>query len=287
MPAKRGRLSNEERQFVLANAGSLTPEQIAAKLSRAVDGIAEYIRLHYVAPKVATAAPKEQERSDRIVIRQELRQTESWKRLKNEFILEELRYFEESYVKLMSQFKGDVLASEETQIFQVIKFEILMSRNLVARQKALTDIQRLEKTQEDFLSKFEGNAMLMEETDRDYVLGLETQLQSAKAAEQSRTTEYVKLQERHDAIMKNLKATRDQRVKQIESSKVNWLGVIKALQDKEIQDREGRQIEMVRIAADSEYLRLGRPHAYEDGNEDSPILSSDTVDLGPEEDEHE
>jgi hypothetical protein len=114
-------------------------------------------------------------------------------------------------------------------------------------------------------------------------LNIETQLQAARASEQSHTNEYVKLQERYDNIMKSLKATRDQRVKDIASSRVNFLGLVKMLQQKEMQLREGRAAELMRIAGEKEHKRLGRLHEFEDGSVDRPILSADTVDQGDEE----
>ena len=243
------------------------------------------------------AAPKPVDRPDiplskdddpeRFQIKKELRQSESWRVLKQEFSDEELRFFEEGYVKLMRQFRADVLATEETQIFMAIKLELLMSRNLQQRKKALEDIVRLEDMQRDHLGAFGGDVHQMSDQDKAFSLNLENQLLQAKQAEQSRTTEYGKLQERHDALMKGLKATRDQRIKQIEQSKTSFLGVIRMLQDRDRQEAEGREIELTRMAADKEYVRLGRPIRYDDGNYDSPILSADTVDLGPEEDDGE
>lgn len=280
MPTKTGKLTNWEKAYIQDNYGRMTVEEIAKKLQCAVARIEKYLQTNGEVKVPNTEAERE-----RITIRDELRATETWKRLKDEFIPEELKYFEENYIKLMSQFKGDVLPTEETQIFQLIKFEILMSRNLVARQRALGDIARLEKMQEEYIAQSGGETSLMTDDQKDFLMNLETQLQAAKAAEQSRTGEYVKLQERHDALMKTMKATRDQRIKQIESGKVSFLGVLKMLQDREIQEHEGKFAELVSMAANKEHQRLGRPHTYEDGNQDSPILSADTVNLGPEEEE--
>jgi hypothetical protein len=278
MSRKRGRLSPEEREFIAANAATLSPEDIAVQLNRTPEVVADYIGQH-----VNKRPGSVQAAAEKAVVRQELRESAAWKNLKDEFTQEELKYFEEMYVSLMSQFKGDVLASEETQIFQAVKFELLMSRNLKERKRAREDIDRLEEMQAEYLKQFNGKPGMMADEEREAVLAMETQINVAKAAEQSRTTEYVKLQERHEALMKSLKSTRDQRVKQIESAKVNFLGVLKMLQDRDVQRREMRHNELFKLAGATEGVRLGRPHTFEDGNEDSPILSADTVDLGPEE----
>jgi hypothetical protein len=279
---KRGRLSPDEKEQIQANAATMSVDDIATLLNRSPEVVADFIGQHVNKRPGALAAAAE-----KATIRQELRDSAAWKNLKDEFTPDELRYFEEMYVSLMGQFKGDVLPSEETQIFQAVKFELLMSRNLKERKRAREDIDRLEQMQAEFLKQFNGTPGMMTDDQREAVLAMETQINVAKAAEQSRTNEYVKLQERHEALMKSLKSTRDQRVKQIESAKVNFLGVIKMLQDRDVQQREGRQMELMKLAGQREGIRLGRPHTFEDGNEDSPILSSDTVDLGPEGSEQE
>lgn len=276
---KRGRLSNQDVAFITDNAEKLEAVAIATALDRTVETVEEFIRVNITEPRI-----RNPENEEKVSIRLELRNSEAWKNLKGEFTSEELKYFEEGYIKLMSQFKGDgVMASEETQIFQAIKFEILMSRNLKERRRCRDDISNLENIQTSFLSGFNNDPKNMGPDDKEFSLNLETQLNVARQSEQSRTGEYVKLQERHEALMKSLKSTRDQRIKQVESSKVSFLSVIKLLQDRDVQDRECRQMELMKMAGAREYTRLGRPMKYEDGNDDSPILSADTVDLGPEE----
>jgi hypothetical protein len=277
--AKRGQLSQQERAYITKHAYKKTPAEIGAKLDRTPETIQRFINDHVRPPEGHNADPEEVER---IVIRQDLRAGEKWKRLQEELTAKEIVFFEEMYVELMGQFKNDVLPTEEGQIFNAIRFEILKSRNLVARRRALDDIERLEKTQTDFLATFGGDINQMGDADKAFALSLETQLQVARKQEQDRTNEYVKLQERLDKLMESLKATRDQRVKQIESSKVSFVEVIKVLNRRDVQEREGRQNELLRMASEVEYERLGRPHRYEDNQEDSPILSADTVNLGPE-----
>ncbi len=269
---KPGRLNKEEKKWILDNVGVLPVEEMAEKIGKTPELVHKFVR--------DNGGAKRPQNEDRAVIRQDLKCSEEWERLKDEFTGKELKLFEEKYVILMAQFKGDgVLASEEMQIMQAIKYTILMSRNLMARSRALIDVQRLEDMMEDHLARHNHDPRQMDDAARSLVLNLETQLQAARASEQSHTNEYVKLQERYDNIMKSLKATRDQRVKDIQSSKVDFLGLVKSLQQKEMQDREGRSAELMRLASAKEYKRLGRLHEYEDGQVDRPILSPDTVDM--------
>lgn len=267
-------------QFIRDHAQLMSVAEMAAKFDRHPETIEKYMA-SVVPPTAAALAPAKVPDSDAITIRAELRVSMAWKALKDEFDTDELKYFEESYIKLMSQFKGDVLASEETQIFQAIKFELLMGRNLKERRKMKQDIDRLEQIQREFILANPDPRKWADE-DKAYAQDLESQMTTARQAEQARTNEFVKLQERHDHLLKALKSTRDQRVKQIESSKISFLGVIRSLQERDEATKQGRQLELTKLAGLREYDRLGRPHQYEDGSEDSPILSADTVDLGPE-----
>jgi hypothetical protein len=217
------------------------------------------------------------EDAERMLIRQELVSSEAWKTLKSEFFPDELRFFQEAYLKTMAQL-GEVLSTEETQVFHAVKYEVLMSRNLKQRKGALEDIRRLEDMHREFLGRFEGEPTKMRDRDRAYLLRLEAELTASRTAEKALTTEYTKLQERHADLMKSLKSTRDQRIKQIETdAKDGFLAVIKKLAARDEQERQGRQLELVKLAGQREYERLGQPIEYEDGSVDCPILSADTV----------
>ncbi len=266
---KVGRLSEDERKYILASAEGKSVEEIAEHLHRKPETVREELQ------KVGRAGLKV-DPDERVAIRAELKASEKWKRLRQELGDDEVSYFEEEYVKLMAQFRQDVLASEETQIFDVIRFDVLKSRNMIERRRAREAISRLQRQQEALL-KTVPDASKLKADDRDRLLQLDTDIRDAQAAESSRTTEYVKLQERQDALMKSLKSTRDQRVKEVSSGAQTVLGLLKQLQNDEFRKREGRQAELVRMASDKEYARLGAVHTYEDGAADRPILSPDTV----------
>jgi hypothetical protein len=137
--------------------------------------------------------------------------------------------------------------------------------------------------QTDFLAQFNGDVSAMNEDQKALPSTWRPSSTQARSSEKFLTTEYAKLQERHADLMKQLKTTRDQRIKQIEGDNKNgFLSVIKELERRDQQEREGRQIELVKLAGKKEYVRLGRPQTFADGNADNPILSADTVDLGRE-----
>jgi hypothetical protein len=277
MPLKRGRLSRAEQDHIRKHAASQSAEQIAARLRREPGTIKIYIRDHL--PQAPHVPNPDSERS---LIRQELRNSIAWQNLKDEFLPKELSLFEERYVALIEQFREDVLATEENQIMKAIKYEILMSRNLKQRQRALTDIERLERMSTEFWAAVEGRELT--EPERQQAMEMETALQAARAAETAKTTEYVKLEEKHQALMKDLKATRDQRLSRVESGKETFLAVLKRLADEDEAERVGRQMELMRHATEKEFRRLSSPLLYEDGRKDAPLLCAESL-TSPEEDE--
>lgn len=273
---KKGQLSNAEKGFIRANANRMKPAQIAEKLSRSEKQVLGYLTEHSLLT-VADTAPEEPENNSAIIeARHKLRQTMAWRQLKDELDEDELLYFEEKYAQYMTQFREDVLVTEETQIFLVIKLEIMMHRNSKGKRGAAEDIARLSTIRDKFLRKFDDPTD-MTENDREYVLGLETQIQACKAAEAAKSTEFIKLEEKHQGLLKDLKATRDQRVSRIESSKETFLGVIKRLQQEDEREFAGRHMELLRNAAEKETNRLGSAHKFEDGAEDLPVLNAETI----------
>jgi len=272
--SKRGRLSHDEMTFIKNNIKELGAEQTAKHINRTVECVCEYAMKKGIAydnyvPELTIVQNQ---------ISEEFKNTPEWEILKQEFIEAELQYFAHRYSKLMSQFKQDVLPTEETQIFQLIKFEILMNRNLKSSKRQLRDIHRLEKELTSLYTKYADTDM--PDNEKSFAQSLENQLISERAGIQARSTEFIKLQEKHSSLMKELKGTRDQRIKNIENSKQDFLSLLKMLQEADFRETEGKQMELVKLAATKEVKKLGEYHTYADGTLDRPILSADTINEG-------
>jgi hypothetical protein len=271
---RKGQMSTTEKTFIRSSSGKLTPDQIAESLNRSPKQVRAYLDEHNVAG--VAIAPPEGEEAELLEVRHKLRRTMAWQHLREELANDELAYFEEKYSQYMTQFREDVLVTEETQIFLVIKLEIMMHRNSTAKRSCAVDIERLSKLRDNFQGRF-SNPSDMSDSERDYLLQLETQITACKAAEAAKSNEFIKLEEKHQALLKDLKATRDQRVSRIESSKETFLGVIRRLQDEGQKEFAGRHMELLRVAANREGRRLGSAHKYDDGIEDLPVLNAETV----------
>lgn len=266
-----GRLSKAEMDFIKKNIRELGVEVVAEKLRRPLPTVAKYATSQGIA--FDDSIP--QEKVDAVAITNELRSSPEWIALKDEFLENELEYFAHRFGKLKAQFKDDVIASEESQIFQMIKFEILMQRNLKANKRGMYEIRRVEKQLASLYVQFSDKPM--DQQTQSNVLTMENQVLGMRSGAGARNAEYVKLQEKYSAIMKELKATRDQRISRIENIKESFTDLIKGLQDDDLRQREDRQMQLAKMSMDKEYQRLGDYHTYADGNVDQPILSADTV----------
>lgn len=266
---KSGRLSNDEKAYIRNNAGQTHPQAIADALRRSLDVVLREMKVS------APAALGAVESEGRATIRLSLKQSPAWRRLTREFESDELEYFEEQYVALMDQFRDDVLATEETQIQKLIKYDIMMGRNAAQQKRVNREITRLERAQEEYVRA--NPDLSADPVKQEYLAGLDGQLQQTYSQLQSLTRELTTLDEKHQRLMKDLKGTREQRVDNIEAGKVDFFGVIRMLADESVRDAEDQQIAMMRRATAGELKRLATPHRFSDGVVDQPVLTPDTV----------
>ena len=79
-------------------------------------------------------------------------------------------------------------------------------------------------------------------------------------------------------MLKDLKGTREQRIKQIEDSKLTFASLVKKIaSDPTFRSQIGIDMEKMRLATEAEKERLGEYMEYEDGQVDQPLLSDETV----------
>lgn len=265
MAKKRGQLALDEEQFIRENVNSLSVEQIADVLNRTVEPIKRYISEEQLYAL--------DEKRDSQILLSKLHSKPFWTEIKRQFDEEtgELEYFENTWVGLIKQFREDVLPAEELQIKQLITIEILINRSMKDRKRHITETERLQKEVDKEYAKIE--------TDRDIpkLANLETQLSFARNSIASYTNEYTKLLAEQQKISKDLKATREQRIKRIEDGKSSWVGLIRMLEDEMIREKEGKEMEILSMATEKARQGLYEYHEFADGKVDSPILSPESL----------
>ena len=158
---KKGRFSNEDMQFIEANAEVLSIDQIATKLDRDPDSIKDWI-----AKNIGFSAKQKKEAE----VANELKAKPYFRELKHQFTEDELEMFEFHFKKMWSQFKDDVFHTEEMQIIDTIKLEILMNRILKSQQDNQVEISTYERLVQG------EKAVDKDQRDMDYIMQLERQI---------------------------------------------------------------------------------------------------------------
>lgn len=272
--------SQEEKRYMLENAPKTSVEAIAKEMGREAKAVAKWIKSNGLTP---VWADKDNAGlgvfSEKLAIKEELRSSHMWKRLKQKFTEDEVLIFEEGYVAVVAQFKDDIFATEENQIHKLLTYQILMDRNLIQRKKILKDIDLMEREQKEIVQSVAGQLSGLDESGKARLESIQSNILLYRDQDRSMTKEYTELEGNHQAIMKDLKGTRDKRITKIEGSKTSFIGLLKTLQEEEARSHEGLNAALMDAATDKEFKRLAKPHKYIDGNEDQPILSADTIDF--------
>jgi hypothetical protein len=258
---KRGRLSKEEIRFIKAHIDDVTIEDLAKQLDRDIESLDSFVKR-----KLKKNISLEEE------IAFSLEDRPYWKDLQSQFTTDELELFQYHWGRIISQFKDDVFPTEELQVVDVIKLEILMNRCLKSNKDNIDEMNLIEKLIRD------ERAVDKDQRDMDYILNLERQLASLRASQESLSRDYRELQSKKVGMLREMKGTREQRIKRLEDSKQSFTSwVAHLIQDPETLKRYGIEMEKMRLAMKKEEERLSAFHTYEDGQVDQPFLTPDTL----------
>jgi hypothetical protein len=259
--AKQGPWTYEEKAFVNGQAGKLTPEQIAEELNRSLTGVRRYMNENGLM-KYYTSAQLSQD--DSIL---NIKKSPYWDELCTQFDARELESFQHHWENIVKQFRDDIFHTEEIQIMDMIKLELLMNRILTQQ----TDIKNKIEFMESAVASEKQQPL--ELRDIELIRNYEIQIASLYAATESISKEYREILKQKNDIFKGLKATREQRIKQVESSRDSFAGWYKSLiNDPKLRQDIGVYIEKMRIATNVEYERLSELFNYADGQIDTPLL---------------
>ena len=259
---KKGRFSVDEIEFIEQNCEALSPQHIADQLGRNVSSVKSWIETN-------VGLSKSQKRE--IEAHQELKGKPYFKELQTQFSDSELELFQFHFTKMWAQFKDDVFHTEEIQIVDTIKLEILMNRILTTQQENLEEIEGVQAL---IIAEKQRDK---EDQDRDYISSLERQVAMQRAAQETLSKDYKDLQARKATMLKDLKGTREQRIKAIEDSKLTFASLVKKIaSDPTFRTQIGVEMEKMRLATAAEKERLSEYIKYEDGQVDQPFLTSDT-----------
>ena len=258
---RKGRISKDEGRTISRLIDSLTVEDIAKELDRSVSSVEDYIKRKL---KVGLSSVE--------IAAYSLEDRPYWVELEAQFTYDELELFKYHWSRIISQFKDDVFPTEELQVVDVIKLEILMNRCLKGNKENIEQINTYDHMIQD------ERARDKDQQDHDYIINLERQVASLRASQESLNRDYRELQAKKASMLREMKGTREQRIKRLEDSKLSFTSWVAALmQDPELMKKYGIEMEKMRLAMINEKERLAAFHKYEDGTVDQPFLTPDTV----------
>lgn len=253
---KKGRISKEEELYIESNVNSLSSEEIAKNLDRDPESVQAFIKRKFglgVSAEEAAAY--------------DLENRPYWKELEYQFTNSELDLFKYHWSRIVAQFKDDVAPTEELQVIDLIKLELLMNRCLKQNKDSIEQVRVFE----EMLA--EEKAVDKDQRDKDLIFSLQSQINSIKASQESLNRDYRELQAKKSLMLKEMKATREQRVKRLEDSKHTFTGwVTYLMSNPEKLKQYGLEMEKMRLAAQQERKRLSKYHKYVDGEVDKPLL---------------
>jgi hypothetical protein len=183
----------------------------------------------------------------------------------------EIRFFEQNWIDFFKQFNEDVTHTEEMQILEVIRTEVLINRSMEDRQEIMENIETLNGLIDQEMSKPKD----MQDTQA--LAMFQTQLGAMIGSKSSYINEHEKLLTKKERYLKDLKGTREQRKRVADDAKTNFSMWMRQLDELETREAEGFDMAVQAIAADKARKRLSEFHEYEDGEVDQPLLNSDTV----------
>jgi hypothetical protein len=261
MDMKKGRISKEEEAFIGNNLSSKTPRQIAEELDRDPESVNAFIRRKF---KIGV--------SEEEMAAFELENRPYWSELELQFTEGELELFKYHWSRIISQFKDDVVPTEELQVVDLIKIELLMNRCLKQNRDNIDQISAYERL------ITEERARDPDQQDREAVFNLERQVASLKASQESLNRDYRELQSKKSTMLKEMKATREQRVKRFEDSKQSFSSwIVHLMTNPDLVRKYGLEMEKMRLAILKEKERLSAFHQYADGQVDQPLLTPENI----------
>ena len=244
---KKGRISKEEEKLIKENIHTGL-DRIATELDRDPDSVLGFIKKKVAQGVFDTPLWLDSEFSSEEQAHFDLQFRPYWVELQQQFTEHELKLFQYHWARIISQFKDDVIPTEELQVVDLIKLELLMNRCLKHNKDNIEQIAALEVL---ILAERQTDP---DQQDRDVLFNMERQAASLKASQESLNKDY-----REDS----------------KTSFSGWMAYL--VSNPELTKSYGLELEKMRMSMEKEKERLSHFHKYQDEQVDQPFLTPDTV----------
>ena len=255
---KTGRLSKEEILFIDSNLEVMSDAQIAVAMDRSVDAIAQR----------RAVAPQKNANTELESYVSQLHAKHFWATVQKSLLEEEVETFENSWAALYSQFfHQGVTATDEIMMKDVIIEDILLHRALEQKRNILQEIKETE------VQLAEERKKDMDDRDADFMTNALRTIIQLRGTSEAYTKEINEIKKTKDGKFKDLKATRNERLKTVEESGKNIFALIKLLDEQKLRETEGRMTGLVYEASKTKEGKMKQEIVFADGEVDKVWLT--------------
>lgn len=265
---KRGKLSRAEIQFVEDNVDFLSYEAIAKAINRAPNLVLALIKNHRLGRAFLDEKAKNSTRTGAEIIKA-LQEKRFYADLRYQLVGSELRYFEDHWIDMVSQFNGDLIPSEEMELKELLIIEILKNRENAAERDRILEREKLQ-------AELRKEKALMAPNNTK-IQQLQSELTAINASSSSHVRNFKDLCDRAEKIRKALHASRQDRVKHLENARIDFASWLRQLEDYGSKMRASREMEILKVAQEKERARLSQPHKFANGEVSLPIMNEDSI----------
>lgn len=258
---KTGRLSREEIEYIDVNLEFMTDKEIAQSLNRSVSSISQR----------RAAAPQENANLEVQTYISQLHSKHFWTTVKRSLLEDEVSTFENSWGALYSQFfHQGVTATDEIMMKDVIIEDILLHRALEEKRNILHEIRFHEKALAEERQKD------IDDRDTDFMTNSLRTIVQLRGTAESYTKEINEIKKTKDGKFKDLKATRNERLKTVEESGKNIFALIKLLDENKMRETEGKMTGLVYEASKTKKGSMKQNMVFADGEVDKVWLTPES-----------
>lgn len=198
-----------------------------------------------------------------------LKEKPYWRTLKMQFNSDELETIIIYWNQFIAQFKEDVLPTEEMQILDLIKTDILLDRLMRSQNSIMSNIDLKERLIEKMKSE--------DDCDEADIMAEEMLKNSLRKDYDNISKEIRETLKEKSKLLEQLKATRAARFQKVDGKQTFALWFKQVNEDPDLRKEIGLTIEKMRLASEAEKKRLGKYHKFANGEHDRPFLNADTV----------
>jgi hypothetical protein len=269
MKKKPGRWSKQEMAYLKKYGPDChTPQDIqkvADHLKRSVEAVENKMVKENWMP-----VPM-QEKEQNVSLLTQLHSTSFWPLVQNECNENELKYFEETWIDYLKQFREDILASEKSDLRHLIMTDIQISRTRQGEKAHAVRINEIEDELDEEQKKPN------EDKDIDRIKYLKDTLNTLRSALMGFTNRIDKFMSQRNTLSTRLKSTRDQRIKRVEGGTESWVGFLRMIEDAKKRKQVGEMAHKMKLAGDNAEKDLGEYTQYLDNTVDIPLLTPERV----------